>query len=750
LGSRAAAAAASAIALLATLAAAPPAHAQAPTPSPDLPDLSDITDFEGRSSVALGSGARALGMGGAFLARADDATAASWNPAGLSYLRSPEVTLVWGRNTQSIDSPALGTERDEYAGYSPDLAAAAWPVEIGSALGAVQLSFQRVFSFSGDREREQLIANQERDFFTTGEGGFDVLALGSGLQVTRQLRLGATINRWTNGWHQQRQRRLNPGARRLTYDFDYELDGWNANFGVIYTPWPQLNVGAVYKTPFTGKVTLAQTRVDQVGLEAETTNAATSDDVRLDVPGAFGLGASWRPISTLTVSADWTRTFWSEGRIKNFFRLDRTPVAGDDQPPPVVYEELPYPTLIDRDQQDTTQVRLGVEYVVIRGPVRWPLRAGWFTDWQYFRQADGTTPRYTGFTLGTGIILGSAMLDVAWLRESGDYLERAAAPYQVSTGFDRLLVSVIYRKAPSGGDFGMEPGPGPADGTLTSEGTPGLFRIPATSTMASGDFGYAVFRDNADRSPRDVDASAHGLAVAWGLAPRLELHASAILEQRNDVDGVDEVGWPNEFPHVQRTVIDHDGWARGFGDVRVGLKYELLEPAKHDGRGLALRGWLKLGTADASAGLGTGRPSFGGDVVVSSQVSRAGEVHGMVGAAVHLDPEGVDIGNELRWGVGVSVPSRTRLQVQAELVGQHWTGGDEAFDFDDTPFQRRNPLDLVIGPVLWVNDRLYLRPAVSWNLRFSPPGLDQTAASWTGLRFAIGYRPGNQARAVKE
>ena len=34
----------------------------------------------------VGSGARALGMGGAFIAIADDATAASWNPGGLIQL----------------------------------------------------------------------------------------------------------------------------------------------------------------------------------------------------------------------------------------------------------------------------------------------------------------------------------------------------------------------------------------------------------------------------------------------------------------------------------------------------------------------------------------------------------------------------------------------------------------------------------------------------------------------------------------
>ena len=42
-----------------------------------------------------GSGARALGAAGAFTAIADDATAASWNPAGLIQLERPEVSAVF-------------------------------------------------------------------------------------------------------------------------------------------------------------------------------------------------------------------------------------------------------------------------------------------------------------------------------------------------------------------------------------------------------------------------------------------------------------------------------------------------------------------------------------------------------------------------------------------------------------------------------------------------------------------------------
>lgn len=44
--------------------------------------------------IKMGVGARPLGMGGAFSAIADDATAAYWNPAGLVQLKSDEITTM--------------------------------------------------------------------------------------------------------------------------------------------------------------------------------------------------------------------------------------------------------------------------------------------------------------------------------------------------------------------------------------------------------------------------------------------------------------------------------------------------------------------------------------------------------------------------------------------------------------------------------------------------------------------------------
>lgn len=52
-----------------------------------------ISKFAGEF-LSIGVGGRALGLGGAFVALANDVTAGYWNPAGLSHLDYPEFTLM--------------------------------------------------------------------------------------------------------------------------------------------------------------------------------------------------------------------------------------------------------------------------------------------------------------------------------------------------------------------------------------------------------------------------------------------------------------------------------------------------------------------------------------------------------------------------------------------------------------------------------------------------------------------------------
>lgn len=454
-------AAARSLALLVGLLAA--AQSPAQTTSRD----TDRIDITGRQNLTLGSGARAYGMGGAFLARADDATAASWNPAGLSYLRQPEVSVVGALNAFDISH---GLDTDTFRGHTLDFGAFTWPVAIGSSRGAVQLSYQRAVSFDGHRTLSfyQSGALDSRDLVRSS-GGFDVAALGAGLRLTRGLRAGFTANRWLNGYNQTLRRTFYSEKSHPYREFHsrFQPQGWNFNLGLMWSPVEALNVGAVYKTPFRADVKLAKTRADSWGtldnIIDVTTNAFTSLAVQVDFPASYGLGLSWRPRDTLTWSADFTLTRWSQAKVLEYFDLGYTDRSLNGVPaaksPPTVYPLLPYPALTTA-QRDKQELRTGVEWVLIRGRWKVPLRAGYFSDRQISPDLAGGPPRFDGFTAGAGIVLGPVLLDVAYLHEFGRYyvasttssgvsdLDNPPAPTpptRNSLTTNRVFTSVIYR-----------------------------------------------------------------------------------------------------------------------------------------------------------------------------------------------------------------------------------------------------------------------------------------------------------------
>ena len=60
-----------------------------------LPFIFLISNIAGQTSDQLFFGTRPFGMGGAFVAIADDANAINWNPSGLPGLRRKEFTSTY-------------------------------------------------------------------------------------------------------------------------------------------------------------------------------------------------------------------------------------------------------------------------------------------------------------------------------------------------------------------------------------------------------------------------------------------------------------------------------------------------------------------------------------------------------------------------------------------------------------------------------------------------------------------------------
>ena len=77
-----------------------------------------------------------------------------------------------------------GGDVSRFTGWSPDFGAITFPLSLKSAGGAVQLSFQRVIPFDGNRTIERNSGSQVSALVSSG--GFDVVSFGTGWKLTGQ------------------------------------------------------------------------------------------------------------------------------------------------------------------------------------------------------------------------------------------------------------------------------------------------------------------------------------------------------------------------------------------------------------------------------------------------------------------------------------------------------------------------------------------------------------------------------------
>ena len=279
----------------------------------------------------------------------------------------------------------------------------------------------------------------------------------------------------------------------------------------------------------------------------------------------------------------------------------------------------------------------------------------------------------------------------------------------------------------------------PAAATVT--GDTGLFRLGSAYTLPRGTFSFAVFRDNRDRDPKGVDFSVHGVTMGYGVTDRFELFGSLGIENRRKTHyaaDVSEVGGPNPFPFV-----GDNSWETGFGDLWLGAKYRFLDDYRGGAAGLALRGFAKLPTADETLGLGTGRSSFGADLVLSKTLDRRADLHASAGFEWNGNPNASDdsagvigpdfVANAFRWGLGFNVSACRVVQLQAELSGKA---------YGDTTVPQTNTADLIVGASFWLKPGLYVRPAYVYALGYDGRGRDVSSAKRSGFNLAIGYHGG--------
>jgi outer membrane protein OmpA-like peptidoglycan-associated protein len=268
--------------------------------------------------------------------------------------------------------------------------------------------------------------------------------------------------------------------------------------------------------------------------------------------------------------------------------------------------------------------------------------------------------------------------------------------------------------------------------TPAYEGDTGLFHLSSAYTLPKGKASFSLFRDNLDRDPKDIDFSIHGLSIGYGATDKLEIFGNIGLQNRVNTDERGQRGFFNDLPFAGASLTS-PGWQTGVGDIKLGAKYKFMDDYLGDSVGLALKGVVKLPTADEAKGLGTGKVSGAADLILSKSLNRNADIHASIGYEINSDPDLVKIGNAFKWGVGLNLPSCRIFQLQAELTGKSYSGA--AFD-------QTSPIDFIVGPVFWIKPGIFIRPALSVNMNFDARGAGDGFVTKRGRQISVGYHPG--------
>ena len=366
-----------------------------------------VTDTETNASIPFNlanPGARSMGLGGAFIGSADDATAAYTNPAGLTQLVTPEVSAEARHTEYSLPYVNGGS-----ATVNPFSAAGIHTSDANSSVN--NLSFLSVvfphdrWSFAGYRDE---LVNFNTDF-RSGLTGEVIPGVGTAFPVSAHANLKIVDYGFAAAWKAADNVSLGAGLSYYDFKIDTRIDRLNysgantlpdigvgtpvnrqnqfgndndvgINLGARFVFNSALSAGLTYRRgpEFTYDATntgLVSCTADVSHCEVvpQSGQSVTSlKNVRFKVPDQFGAGLSWHPTDSLVVNfdADYIQYSQLTHGIQSLF--------GND---PAIVSRLTIP--------NGTEIHLGGEYTFTQMSHPLSLRAGIWHDPRHSIQFKG-------------------------------------------------------------------------------------------------------------------------------------------------------------------------------------------------------------------------------------------------------------------------------------------------------------------------------------------------------------------------
>ena len=294
--------------------------------------------------------------------------------------------------------------------------------------------------------------------------------------------------------------------------------------------------------------------------------------------------------------------------------------------------------------------------------------------------------------------------------------------------------------------------------TTTFFGDTGLWFVPTAEILPDRTVSVSTYRVEIDREQGFTNVSHFVVTAGIGLRDRVELFGSFRMDTLIDrdvrplfvADSPDLGGVLNAHPRVRTGFTGNS-----VGDLLLGAKWNLASEHRQQPAAFAIRGMAQVPTGDDAAGVGTGKPSFFLDAVVSKDVNERVEVAGFGGVALRGDPDGINVSHGVRWGVGAGFPTSRAIRLITELHGEALFDDvslAEALVADDSSLSPllsplRSPIDATVGLVWQGSTGLFAGGGLSVALRHRDRGslgLPSASSDRFGFQIRVGYHPGTR------
>ena len=391
----------------------------------------------------FGVGARAMGMGGAFLGVADDFTALYWNPAGLAQIKKYELFGSLSHSALDAETQFTQARLTEIgrAKTRPNSIGLVYPFDVKRGGFALAFGYNRPQNFDSriaiqgiDPSSGGLFSGLDVDETDSNTGGIALWSFGAGVFLSENILLGGSFD----FWHGNSFNELESAAADVSNidsdltDFafhdtvDRQYYGVSGRIGILAGVGEYVTVGLT---------AIAPTNLDVDEIWRQETVAVFDDGERentaedgltsyeLRRPFEFGAGVAVKLLEKQLILAgdiqftDWTQTEYA-------------PLPADD----IFSDDF------EAFYDSTIQVRVGAEYQI--QPLRTNVRIGYFHDPIPFKGKDIDNDR-SFVTFGVGKIFDEVIkLDIAYMRGSWTRSDNSLTTGQTS---NRVFLSAAYR-----------------------------------------------------------------------------------------------------------------------------------------------------------------------------------------------------------------------------------------------------------------------------------------------------------------